>query len=83
MVGKLASQIVPTCAPPSPRPDDRVRVGEHLAGGVEVAVAVVEERHVEERLAVVLEQQVVGEVERFPTLTRSARAATLVAACGS
>ena len=42
---------------------DGVRVGEHLADAVEGAVGVVEERHVEERAALVLGEQVVGEVE--------------------
>ncbi len=42
--------------------DDRVRMREHLADRVEVAVGVVEGRQVEERVAAVAEHDVVREV---------------------
>ena len=51
----------------------RVRVGEHLADRVEVAVDVVEDRDVEQRPPLVLEEQVVGHLDRRPPLALGAR----------
>ena len=62
--------------------DHGVGVREHLAGRVEVAVAVVEGRQVQERLPAVAQQHVVREVERSRP-SRSARAAMLDAGSGS
>jgi hypothetical protein len=57
-------------------------VGQHLAGGVEVAVGVVEERRVEEGPALVGHQVVVDQLELVAALALG-RAAKLVAGSGS
>ena len=51
-----------TCAPPSPRPMMRVAVRQRRFADGEVVIRVVAQRRVDERVAVVLQQRVVGEL---------------------
>ena len=63
----------PRVGAPVGEPGQQVLVGEHRADGVERAVHPVEQRVVEERLAVVGEEEVEHELGRVPTLARGAR----------
>ena len=58
-VGRLASHSTPQWAPPSPSPSTVAGCVEHVADGIEIAGGVVEQREVEELLAVAAEHQVV------------------------
>jgi endonuclease/exonuclease/phosphatase family metal-dependent hydrolase len=60
-VVKLASQMVPRWAPPSPRPSTVCGTAHHGQGRFEIIVGVVQEREIQHRPAIVLEHEVVGE----------------------
>ena len=49
-------------------PDDRRVVRQHVVDGVEIAVAVVGQRAIQDRLAVTLQQQVVRDLGRVASL---------------
>ncbi len=57
-VGKLASEMMPTCAPPSPSPKRVCSLRHHFVAAVEIEVGVVRERGEEEVVTVVFEQEV-------------------------
>ena len=63
-LGRLESQICPQCAPPSPRPSERVRVDQHVVDHVEVAVDVAGDREEQHARAVLAGQVVVAELRR-------------------
>ena len=46
------------------QPDQRIRMAEHLLHRAEIAIAVIAERPVEDRLAVILQQQIVNQFRR-------------------
>ena len=55
------------------KPDDRRVVRQHVVHGVEIAVAVVGQRAIQDRLAVTLQQQVVSDLRRVASLPRRHR----------
>ena len=52
----------------------RARIAQHLAGGVEIAVGVIQERHIEHAAALIREHRLIGEFFRLPSLPPRLRA---------
>ena len=51
-----------------------MRIAQHLAHGIEIAVGVVEERHIEHAAAVIRQHRVIGQFFRLPALAAGLRA---------
>ena len=52
----------------------RMRIAQHLAGGIEIAVGIIQERHIEHAAALIRQHRVIGQFFRLPALAAGLRA---------